>query len=210
MRFHSFSVNHLPSPVAGSLPPLLESICSIDLTSECYIPKTSLFLHRQLISSSGHFQYMKSLKWLNDTLAIFHSTAENTSYNTLAARSSTRYQFHFCASTVKDFWHRMDWCGPASTSILTLCLIQSLSHSLLPYRRLSFIPSPSIHARGPRTPDLYLLFLGLFVFFITFHLVTSLQLLDCAPESFTSFFITDFFIKQFRRKIPKSEATNTV
>lgn len=64
----------------------------------------------------------------------------------------------------------------------TLCLSQSLSHSLLFSHRLSFIPSSSIHVEGPRAPD-YLLFLWLV--FVTFHFVISLQVLDFAPESFS-------------------------
>lgn len=65
----------------------------------------------------------------------------------------------------------------------TLCLIQSLSHSLLPSHRLPFIPSPSIHVRGARAPDLNLLFLCFLI--ITFHFVTSLQVLDFTSESFS-------------------------
>lgn len=115
-----------------------------------------------------------------DTLAIFHWTVENKSYYSLAARSSIRFQFHFCASTVKDFWHTTVWCCPASTSILPPSV--SLTASFSP----SFIHSLSASR--------YLLFLS------TLHVAMSFQVPDCGPQSFrpppplwtsTSFLVRD-------------------
>lgn len=91
----------------------------------------------------------------------------------------------------------------------TLCLIQSLSHSLLPSRRLPFIPSPSIHVRGTRAPDLNLSVSVLFDYYLSFcHEPPGpwlhswiLQLPTMLPSA-TSFFITDFFNGRMMVKIP--------
>lgn len=90
----------------------------------------------------------------------------------------------------------------------TLCLIQSLSHSPLPSRRLSFIPSPSIHVRGPRAPDLCLLSLC-FYYLSSCHeppgpwLCSWIFQLHLMLTSATSFFIRDFLSNSWCGKSPK-------
>lgn len=164
--------------------------------------------------SSGYFQKVTLLKWSSDLLAIVHWTAEKKIYYTLAARSCTPYQFHFGASTVKDFWHKMDWCGPASTSILqpSVSVNPSLIHWFLLTVFHSFCLPPSMwRVHEPQT--FTVCSCGCFYYLSFCHEPPgseSFSYISSAAVNISSFFLYQrLLIKRLMRKIPKSEATNT-
>lgn len=129
---------------------------------------------------------------------------QNKTGNTTAwlASRSVRFQFQLCASTLKEFWHKMILCGPANTS--TLSLIQSFS---LPFT--AFLSS-FIHSI-PRFLSIRSPYVCLTVLFLLLHCLHQIHSsvsysLVCASISFLSLLPSVLsFVSH-----PKCHSTNTV